>query len=108
MILHSPRSPFLQEILPFLHGFTLFFWATGTWWIPMLVILGMWRHVYKRYKLVYDPLYWGAVFPLGMYTVCTLARLGDNIHWVSAYACDRFRWFTDSARSPPVVCCWVR
>jgi tellurite resistance protein TehA-like permease len=58
-------------MLPFLRGFTLFFWATGTWWIPMLVILGVWRHVYKEFKLKYDPLYWGIVFPLGMYTVCT-------------------------------------
>jgi len=58
-------------MLPFLRGFTLFFWATGTWWIPMLVILGFWRHVYKKFKVAYDPLYWGVVFPLGMYTVCT-------------------------------------
>jgi tellurite resistance protein TehA-like permease len=28
--------------------------------------------VYRRFPLAYDPLYWGAVFPLGMYTVCTL------------------------------------
>jgi tellurite resistance protein TehA-like permease len=35
----------------------------------MLVILGIWRHFYKGFKLTYDPLYWGAVFPLGMYTV---------------------------------------
>jgi len=47
------------------------FWATGTWWIPMLLILAFWRHVYKRYPMTYDPGYWGAVFPLGMYTVCT-------------------------------------
>ena len=71
LILDAPRSPLLQSMLPFLRGFTLFFWATGTWWIPMLVILGIWRHVYKRFKLSYDPLYWGIVFPLGMYTVCT-------------------------------------
>ena len=37
----------------------------------MLVILGIWRHVYKRFPLRYDPLYWGAVFPLGMYAVST-------------------------------------
>ena len=37
----------------------------------MLVILGVWRHVYKRFPLRYDPQYWGVVFPLGMYTVCT-------------------------------------
>ena len=71
LILDAQRSPLLQTMLPFMRGFTLFFWATGTWWIPMLVILGLWRHVYKRFKLTYDPLYWGAVFPLGMYTVCT-------------------------------------
>lgn len=71
LILDAPRSPLLQSMLPFLRGFTLFFWATGTWWIPMLVILGFWRHVYQRFKLTYDPLYWGIVFPLGMYTVCT-------------------------------------
>ena len=71
LILDAQRSPLLQGMLPFLQGFTLFFWATGTWWIPMLVILGLWRHVYKRFKLAYDPLYWGMVFPLGMYTACT-------------------------------------
>ena len=71
LILDAQRSPLLQSMLPFLRGFTLFFWATGTWWIPMLVILGLWRHVYKKFKIVYDPLYWGVVFPLGMYTVCT-------------------------------------
>lgn len=67
----SPYAPLLGELLPFLKGFTLLFWATATWWIPMLLILGTWRHVYQRFPLTYDPLYWGAVFPLGMYTVCT-------------------------------------
>lgn len=64
-------STLLSGLLPFLKGFSLFFWATGTWWIPMLVILGIWRHVYKKSPLEYNCLYWGAVFPLGMYTVST-------------------------------------
>jgi tellurite resistance protein TehA-like permease len=71
LIAAAPYSPVLEQVLPFLRGFTFFWWATATWWIPMLVILGFWRHVYKRFPLTYSPLYWGGVFPLGMYTVCT-------------------------------------
>ncbi|MER3462570.1 MAG: C4-dicarboxylate ABC transporter [Armatimonadota bacterium] len=71
LILAAPEWSFLSEILPFLKGFTLFFWAWGTWWIPLLLILGFWRHIYKRFPLRYDPQYWGMVFPLGMYTACT-------------------------------------
>ena len=37
----------------------------------MLAILAAWRYICKRSPLRYDPLYWGAVFPLGMYTACT-------------------------------------
>ena len=70
-MLHADGWAFLQELLPFLKGFTLFFWATGTWWIPLLFILGAWRHLYQRFPLSYDPQYWGMVFPLGMYTTCT-------------------------------------
>lgn len=71
LIINEEHAPFLHSLLPFIKGFTIFYWATGTWWIPMLIILAIWRHVYKKFPLTYDPLYWGAVFPLGMYTVCT-------------------------------------
>ncbi len=71
LIINAADGPFLLSLLPFLKGFTLFYWATGTWWIPMLLILGVWRHGVRRFPLRYDPLYWGAVFPLGMYSACT-------------------------------------
>jgi tellurite resistance protein TehA-like permease len=71
LILSAPQWSFLREILPFLMGFTLLFWAAGTWWIPLLAVLGVWRHIYTRFPLTYDPQYWGMVFPLGMYTAGT-------------------------------------
>ena len=71
LVENTPDAPFLASLLPFLKGFTVLYWATGTWWIPMLVVLGVWRHLIRRFPLRYDPLYWGAVFPLGMYTVAT-------------------------------------
>ena len=64
-------GPLLQGLMPFLKGFTALYWATATWWIPMLLILGIWRHGIRKFRFVYDPLYWGLVFPLGMYAVCT-------------------------------------
>lgn len=67
------RVPLLTELLPFLKGLTLLFWATATWWIPVLLALGIWRHLRMRVPIAYDHGYWGAVFPLGMYTVSTLS-----------------------------------
>ena len=71
LIQNAPVDPLLHELVPFLKGLTLLFWATGSWWIPLLLILGVWRYLIKRFPFEYDPLYWGMVFPIGMYTVCT-------------------------------------
>jgi tellurite resistance protein TehA-like permease len=86
MIDNVGDAPFLASMLPFIKGFTVFYWATGTWWIPMLVVLGVWRYVIKRFPLAYNPLYWGAVFPLGMYAVSTHDLAGamhlDFLEWI--------------------------
>ena len=60
---------------PFVDGTTLLLWAWATWWLPLLVIFGVWRHVVPRHPIVYHPAYWSLVFPLGMYTLATY-RLG--------------------------------
>jgi len=44
----------------------------------MLLVLGVWRHLIRHFPLRYDPLYWGAVFPLGMYTAATV-RLSSAV-----------------------------
>lgn len=72
LVLATPHVPLLGTVLPFIRGLTLMWWATATWWIPMLVSLGVWRHAFRKFPLRYDPLYWGAVFPLGMYTAATI------------------------------------
>jgi tellurite resistance protein TehA-like permease len=88
LILAAPSWNFLDELLPFLKGFTLFFWSIGTWWIPLLLALGFWRHVYKKFPLRYDAQYWGMVFPLGMYTVCTF-QLSKSINFSPLMAIPR-------------------
>lgn len=65
-----------MTLYPFVRGLTLLFWATATWWIPLLVVLGVWRHLVGDIALPYtrrgyDTSYWSIVFPLGMYTVAT-------------------------------------
>ncbi|ODS93868.1 MAG: C4-dicarboxylate ABC transporter [Comamonas sp. SCN 65-56] len=89
LIQQAPAVPWLEQILPFVKGVTLLYWAAGSWWIPVLVLLGVWRHGVRRYPLRYEPLYWGLVFPLGMYAACTwqmdralAIHVLDGVAWV--------------------------
>jgi tellurite resistance protein TehA-like permease len=79
LLFAAAGGSFLAALAPFLAGFTLFFWASATWWIPLLLLVGAWRHVYGRVPVAYDPQYWALVFPLGMYAVATFtyARAAD-------------------------------
>lgn len=71
LLLRSDDWPLLHGYEPFLRGFTLFFWAAASWWIPFLLALMAWRYVIRRDPLRYEPALWGMVFPLGMYTTGT-------------------------------------
>jgi len=71
LILAASSWGLLAELTPFLKGTTLLFWAFATWWIPLLVLMGIWRHGVKGVRLRYDPQFWALVFPLGMYSVAT-------------------------------------
>lgn len=72
LLLRTESWVVLREFRPFLKGFTVFFWSVATWWIPLLITLTIWRYLVKRDRLQYEPQFWGMVFPLGMYTTCTL------------------------------------
>lgn len=64
-------TPFLASLQPFLGGTTLAVWAWATWWIPLLLLLGVWKHGVHRRPIDYSPLLWSIVFPLGMYAAAT-------------------------------------
>jgi len=71
LLQQSHAWPLLQTVQPFVQGVTLLFWAGGSWWIPLLLVLGVWRHGLQRHPLRYEGLYWAMVFPLGMYAMAT-------------------------------------
>ncbi|HWU76722.1 MAG TPA: tellurite resistance/C4-dicarboxylate transporter family protein [Rhodanobacter sp.] len=71
IVLYTPAPGPLADLIPFVKGFTLFFWATATWWIPLLVLLEFWRYAWRHTPLHYESDDWDIVFPLGMYTVGT-------------------------------------
>jgi tellurite resistance protein TehA-like permease len=61
----------LARLQPFLEGCVVMAWATATFWFPLMVAIGVWRHIVRRLPLRYHPSYWAMVFPLGMYGAAT-------------------------------------
>ena len=96
LMLFANSDPTLVELAPVLHAFTLLFWATATWWIPLLIIVTVWRHGIERVPLTYDLQYWSMVFPLGMYTMATEAYAN-----AARLVCMRFRTCSSGSPSSP-------
>jgi tellurite resistance protein TehA-like permease len=82
-ILQLPPSPLSAAVHAVLAGLSVMLWAFGTWLIPLLVVLGVWRHVVRRVPLTYEPGMWSIVFPVGMYAVAS-HELGTalNVSWL--------------------------
>jgi tellurite resistance protein TehA-like permease len=72
LILSDTHMPFLVSMRPFIDGVTLLLWAWATWWIPLLVLFGIWKHGVCRVPITYAPALWSLVFPLGMYALASL------------------------------------
>lgn len=83
----KPALTVLYEIHSVIDSVALLSWTWATWWIPLLVIISIWKHIVHKVPLRYDPRQWSIVFPLGMYTVATyqlsLAAEFDPLHQVS-------------------------
>jgi tellurite resistance protein TehA-like permease len=108
---------------PFIDGVTLIMWAWATWWIPLLMLFGIWKHGICRVPLTYTPMFWSLVFPLGMYALASLRlslaadfpplrSISHAMVWVAlaawattgiAFAFASWRGFLEFTRSGSVV-----
>lgn len=86
LLLAAPHSSFLMSVRPFLEGMTVILWAWGTWWIPLLAVISVYKCVVSKPRFQYHPAQWTVVFPLGMYTVASneLSEVPglSMIHWL--------------------------
>jgi tellurite resistance protein TehA-like permease len=71
LVQNGAGPDFLHAMRPFVDGASFTLWAWGTWWIPLLLMFGIWKHGVRRIPLSYTPMLWSIVFPLGMYAVAT-------------------------------------
>jgi tellurite resistance protein TehA-like permease len=85
-------TPFLRSMQPFVDGVTLGMWAWATWWIPLLILLGVWKHMAHRVPIAYTPMLWSIVFPVGMYGVASFrlsnvagAPVLESLSWTVAW-----------------------
>lgn len=83
-------SPRIDRLTPFLEGMVTLAWATATFWFPLMIAIGVWRHIARRVPLRYHPSYWALVFPLGMYGAATFSMRNvlriETLEWVPEIA----------------------
>lgn len=92
-----PDAPILAATSEIVSGLTFVLWAFGVWWVPLLIIFGIWRHVVRRVPARYEAELWSIVFPLGMYSVASIhfgtevglplvVSMGEVGAWISGAA----------------------
>lgn len=86
ILLTADLSERVQRVAPFVEGMTVLAWATATFWFPLMIAIGVWRHLVRRFPLRYHPAYWAMVFPIGMYGAATYRMLTaielDALQWL--------------------------
>ncbi len=86
ILLVADSSSRIQRLEPFIEGMTMLAWATATFWFPLMVAIGVWRHLVRRVPLRYHPSYWALVFPIGMYGAATFRMRAaidlDHLAWL--------------------------
>jgi len=79
-------SPRVDRLAPMIEGLVTLAWATATFWFPLMVAIGVWRHIVRHVPLRYHPSYWALVFPLGMYGAATFKMRAviqlEQLEWV--------------------------
>lgn len=83
--LDPASSPMVAATQQLIAGVGAVLWCFATALIPVLLAMGVWRHVVHRIPLHYKAGLWSVVFPLGMYAVAGM-QLGraDSLPMVQA------------------------
>lgn len=85
--LSDPIMPVLVALHPIVDAVSLLLWTWATWWIPLLTVVGYWKHFVRHMPFCYDPRQWSIVFPIGMYAVASfrlaLAADFEPMYWIS-------------------------
>ncbi|WP_434523131.1 tellurite resistance/C4-dicarboxylate transporter family protein [Halorubrum sp. AS12] len=99
---------------PVIVGVTFLAWAIASWWIPLLLAIDVWKFLtdgvdgrppiwvivapwlrlgFGRGVHTYSPTAWGRVFPMGMYTACTLNLAGIGTFGLLSVVPVYWSWF---------------
>jgi tellurite resistance protein TehA-like permease len=90
LLLARADSVRIDRLASLIEGLVILAWATATFWFPLMVAIGVWRHIVRRLPLQYHPSYWALVFPLGMYGAATFRMRAaiqlDALEWLPKVA----------------------